>query len=84
MFFCTGERLPPQLLRSALKDTLNASPVAAPRKCYEPENKRKCTETERERMSDDLMELTDKELNYIYFEKDSDDASNKSDEYFVV
>ena len=58
--------------------------MAAPRKCYEPENKRLCTETERERMRDDLMELTDKELNYIYFETDLDDASNKSDEDFVV
>ena len=32
----------------------------------------------------DLMELNDKYLNYIYFEKDSDHASNKSDEDFVL
>ena len=30
-------------------------------------------------MSDNLMELNDTELNYIYFETDSDDDSNKSD-----
>ena len=35
-------------------------------------------------MSDDLMEVNDTELNYIYFEADSHDASNKSDEDFVV
>ena len=42
--------------------------------CYEPENKRKCTEPERERMSGDLLELNDTELNYINFgdETDSD------------
>ena len=42
--------------------------------CYEPENKRKCTEPERERMSGDLMELTDTDPNYINFgdETDSD------------
>ena len=84
LFFCTGERLfYPQLLRSALKDTLNAYFVAEPRGCYEPVNKRKCTERERERMSDDLMELNDMELNYIYL-TDSDDASNKTDESFIV
>ena len=58
--------------------------MAAPRKCCELENKRKCTEPEKERMSDDSMELNNKELNYIYFETDSDDASNKSDEDVVV
>ena len=68
---CTGERLPHQLLRNALKDTLSASSVAAPRECYEPENKRKYTELGRQRMSDDLMELNDTELNYIYFKRDS-------------
>ena len=57
--------------------------MIAPRECYEPENKRKCTEPERKRMSDDLMKLNDVELNYIYFETDSADASNKSDEDFV-
>ena len=35
-------------------------------------------------MSDDLTELNDRELNYTYFETDSDDASNKSDEDFVI
>ena len=42
--------------------------------CYEPENKRKCTEPERERMSGDLMELNDTDPNYINFgdETDSD------------
>ena len=42
--------------------------------CYEPENERKCTEPERERISGDLMELNDTELNYINFgdETDSD------------
>ena len=56
--------------------------MAAPRECYEPENKRKCTEPERERMSGDLMELIDTDLNYINFgdEMDSDNASNGSDE----
>ena len=49
-----------------------------------PQNKQNCTEPERERMRDDLMELNDKELNYIYFDKDSDDASNKSDEDIVL
>ena len=58
--------------------------MAAPRECCEPENKQKCTEPENERLSDDLMELNDTELNYIYYETDSDDASKKSDEGFVV
>ena len=31
-------------------------------------------------MNDDLMEINDTELDYLHFEKDSDDASNKSDE----
>ena len=31
-------------------------------------------------MNDDLMEMID----YLHFEKDSDDASNKSDEDFVL
>ena len=30
------------------------------------------------------MKLNDTELNYIYFEMDSYDTSNKSDEDFVV
>ena len=42
-------------------------------KCYKPENKRKCIEPERDRISDDLMELNDTALNHIYFEMDSDD-----------
>ena len=31
--------------------------------------------TGKERMSNDIMELNDTDLNYIYFERDSDDAS---------
>ena len=31
--------------------------------CHEPENKWKCTEPKRERMSDDLMEINDMDLN---------------------
>ena len=31
-----------------------------------------------------LIELNDMELNYIYFETNSDDAGNKLDEDFVV
>ena len=60
--------------------------MATPRECYEPENKWKCTELERERMSDDLMKLNDTELNYINFddETDSDNASYDSDEDFVL
>ena len=48
--------------------------------CYEIKNKRKCTELGRERMSDDLLELNDMELNYIYFgdETDCDDASKNA------
>ena len=34
-------------------------------------------------MTDDLIELNDTKLNYIYFETDPDDASNKSDEEFM-
>ena len=51
--------------------------MVAPRECYELENKRKCTEQERERMSGDLMELNDTELNYINFgdETDSDNTN---------
>ena len=47
---------------------------------YKLKKKPKFTELERERMSDDFMELNDMELNYIYFgdETDSDDASNNS------
>ena len=54
--------------------------------CYEIKNKRKCTELGRERMSDDLVELNDMELNYIYFgdETDSDDASNNLNEDFAL
>ena len=58
--------------------------MAAPRECYEPENKRKCTELGRQKMSDDSMELNDTELNYIYFKRDSDNASNKLNENFVL
>ena len=35
-------------------------------------------------MSDGLIELNDTELNYIYFETDSDVVSNKSDEDFML
>ena len=35
-------------------------------------------------MNDDLMEINDTELDYLHFEKDLDDASNKSDEDFVL
>ena len=52
--------------------------MIAPGECYEPENKRKCTEPKRERMSGDLMELNDTELNYINFGDETD-----SDEDFV-
>ena len=52
--------------------------MIAPEECYEPENKRKCTEPERERISGDLMELNDTELNYINFGDETD-----SDEDFV-
>ena len=58
--------------------------MAASRVCYYPENKQKSTEPERERMSNDLMELNDTELNYTFFETDSDYASNRSDKDFVV
>ena len=60
--------------------------MAAPQECYEPENKWKCTEPERERMSDDLMELNEMELNCISYgdETDSDNASSDSDEEFVL
>ena len=68
LFICTGERLPSQLVRSASKVTSKGSSVVAPGKCYKPENKRKCTEPEWKSMSDDLMDLNDTELNYIYFE----------------
>ena len=44
----------------------------------------KCTELEIERMSDDLIKIADTELNYIHFEKDSDDAINKSVEDFAL
>ena len=55
--------------------------MGATRECYEPENKRTCTEPERERMSDDLMKLNDTELIHINFgdKTDSDNASNDSD-----
>ena len=44
----------------------------------EPQRER---EPEREKMSNDLMELHDTELNYIYFETD---ANNNLDEDFVA
>ena len=54
--------------------------MAAPEECYESENKWKCTEPEKERMNDDIVELNDTELIYFVDETDSDDASNDSDE----
>ena len=81
LFLCTKERPPPQLLWSASKDT-NVSSIAATWECYEPENKRKYTEPERERMSGDLMELNGAKL--LGDETDSDNGSNKSDEDFVA
>ena len=52
--------------------------MVAPGECYEPENKRKYNEPEREKMSGDLMELNDTELNYINDEtKDETDSYNK-------
>ena len=75
LFFCTGERLLTQLVWSASKDT-KVSSMVAPGECYEPENKKKCTEPERERISGDLMGLNDTELNYINLgdETDSDNT----------
>ena len=60
--------------------------MAATRECYKPENKPKCTQPEMKRMSDDLMELNDLELDHINFgdKADSDNASNDSDEDFVT
>ena len=45
-------------------------------------NKRKCTKPEKDRINDDLMEINDTDLDYLHFEKDLDEASNKSDEDF--
>ena len=60
--------------------------MAATPECCQPENKRKFTEPERERMNHDLMELNDTELIHINFgdKTDSDNASNDSDEDFVA
>ena len=60
--------------------------MAATREYYKPENKPKCTESEMERMSDDLMELNDTELDHINLgdKADSDNVSNDSDEDFVT
>ena len=52
----------PSVPLDALKDTLNASFVVASLECNESENKWKCTEPERNRMSDDLIELNEMEL----------------------
>ena len=85
LFFCTEERPPPRLVWSASKDT-NISSIAATRECYEPENKQKYNEPERERMSDDLIELNDTELNHINFgdRTNSDNPSYDSGEDFVA
>ena len=60
--------------------------METPRVCCEPKNKRRCTEPEKERMSSDLMELNNTELNYMYcdYKTDPDDASNDSDEDFIL
>ena len=60
--------------------------MAAPGVCHEPEDKRKCTQPEMERMSGDVMELIDTELDNIGFsdETESDDSSNDSHENFVL
>ena len=60
--------------------------MAATRERYEPENKPKFTEPERERMSDDFVELNDAEQNHISFgdKSDSDNASNDSHEDFIA
>ena len=71
LFFYTGERFPPQFIWSASKDT-KVQPMVALGKYCQPENMRKCTEPERERMSSDLMELNDMELNYISFGDETD------------
>ena len=44
-------KAPPSVNLKCIKST-NSSSMAAPRECYEPENKRKYTEPEMERMSD--------------------------------
>ena len=49
--------------------------MVAPGQCYEPENKRKCTEPESERMGSDLMELNDTELKYINFGDETDSGN---------
>ena len=50
------------------------------------ENKQKCTDPKKERITGELMELNDKELNYIIFgdEMDSNDTNNDLDEDFVL
>ena len=55
-------------------------------KCYVPEDKWKSTEPEMEWMSGDSMELNDRELNNINSgdETESDEATNDSDENFVL
>ena len=35
-------------------------------------------------MNDDLIEINDTELDYLHFEMDLDEASNTSDEDFVL
>ena len=71
LFFYAGERIRFQLVWSASKDA-KVSSMVAPGECYEPENKRKCSEPERERMSGELMELNDTELNYLNFDDKAD------------
>ena len=68
----------PSVIRSALKDISKVSSVETSRECYEPKIKRKCTEPERKKMSNDLMKLIDMELNCMYFDfkTNSDDTSN--------
>ena len=60
--------------------------METPQEYYEPKIKQKCTELEKQNTSDDLLELNDTELNYIYFgdETNSGDAKNNSDEDSVL
>ena len=86
LFFYAEKCLLLQLSQSASKDISKVSSVETPRECYEPKNKRKCAEPAKERDSNDLTELNETELNYMYFEykMDSDDAINNSDEDIIV
>ena len=77
LFFGTGERIP--LCSFEVHQRISHRST-----CCQPENKRKCTEQESKRMSDDLMELNATELNFVYFKMDLDDASKTLDEDFAL